>query len=429
MAPSEDGESGRPLASCWPPLQRHEDTCRFVLLMPLLLLYLLAGAALFHAVEHGPERAAQRRFRAEFDALRHNVTGLSGGEALLAMERLLQLQRAADRRGLLSGRPQWDLAGSFHFCCTVVSTIGWGWTAPHTLTGRLLLIAYGLFGCAGGILFFNLFLERFITLLSFVMRAFHGRRSAQQVMPLEPSRPPSAASDASSRAHRWKPAVAWVLLYLLGCTALVLQLAALFYARGERWDYVKATYFSFVSFATIGFGDVVAGTQTKTGWYSAANFLLTVAGVCCMYSLFNIVSIVIKQALHWLIRRLDALCALPAAPAAKESSPAAGGSLVVRGTPRLSPQLANTPRAGLELNDERQRRNSMLDNITYNRELLQANKVSLAVMQNRLCESVHQSRSNSALAASRYQEMEHGRVSFGSLGSVAIVSRKLEGDD
>ena len=58
-----------------------------------------------------------------------------------------------------------------------------------------------------------------------------------------------------------------------------------------------------------------------------------------------------------------------------------------------------------------------------------ARQVSLAVMQNRLCESVHQSRSNSALAASRQQEMEHGCVSLGSLGSVAIVSRKLEADD
>ena len=229
-----------------------------------------------------------------------------------------------------------------------------------------MLILYGLFGCAGGILFFNLFLERFITLLSFVLRAYHGRRTSP--------RPASAASDAS-RAHRWKPSVAWVLLYLLVCTALVLQLAALFYARGERWDYVKATYFSFVSFATIGFGDVVAGTQTTTGWYSAANFVLTVAGVCCMYSLFNIVSIVIKQALHWVIRRVDALCARPSPAAAKEGSPVAGGSHVLRGTPRLSPQLANTPRAALEPTEERRRRNSMLDNITYNRELLQANKV------------------------------------------------------
>ena len=206
------------------------------------------------------------------------------------------------------------------------------------------------------------------------MRAYHGRRTAQQVVPLLQSRPPSAASG-DSRSARWKPSVAWVLLYLLLCTALVLQIAALFYSRGESWDYVKATYFSFVSFATIGFGDVVAGTTESGGWYSVGNFLLTVAGVCCMYSLFNIVSIVIKQALHWVIRRVDGLWVRPAASVAKESSPVPGGSHVMRGTPRLSPQLAVTPRSGLDLQEGGRRRNSMLDNITYNRELLQASKV------------------------------------------------------
>ena len=133
MGPSEDGESTRLLSSCRWQLQRHEDTCRFVLLVPLLLLYLLAGAALFHAVEHGPELAAQRRFSAQFEALRRNVTSSSGPEALRAVERLLELQRTADRRGLLYRRPQWDLAGSFHFCCTVVSTIGKAGPSPPSV--------------------------------------------------------------------------------------------------------------------------------------------------------------------------------------------------------------------------------------------------------------------------------------------------------
>ena len=125
MAASEGGDSARFLASCRFQLQRHEDTCRFLLLVPVLLLYLLAGTALFHSVEREPELAAEREFRAAFDALRHNVTAAASGEqALRDVERLLELQRAAHRRGLLSGRPQWDLAGSFHFCCTVVSTIG-----------------------------------------------------------------------------------------------------------------------------------------------------------------------------------------------------------------------------------------------------------------------------------------------------------------
>ena len=124
MAASEGSITSRFLASCQFQLRRDEDTCRFLLLIPVLLLYLLAGAALFHSVERETELAAQRDFHAAFDALRRNVTASSGLEALRGVERLLELQRAADRRGLLSGRPQWDLAGSFHFCCTVVSTIG-----------------------------------------------------------------------------------------------------------------------------------------------------------------------------------------------------------------------------------------------------------------------------------------------------------------
>ena len=124
MAASEGSGTSPLLSSCQCQLRRHEDTLRFLLLIPVLLVYLLAGAALFHSVERGPELAAQSQFRATFEALRRNVTASSGVKALEEMERLLQLQRTADRRGLLSGRPQWDLAGSFHFCCSVVSTIG-----------------------------------------------------------------------------------------------------------------------------------------------------------------------------------------------------------------------------------------------------------------------------------------------------------------
>jgi len=36
-------------------------------------------------------------------------------------------------------------------------------TTPNTPGGKVLTIFYGFFGCAAVILFFNLFLERFIT--------------------------------------------------------------------------------------------------------------------------------------------------------------------------------------------------------------------------------------------------------------------------
>ncbi|CAK9304609.1 unnamed protein product [Gordionus sp. m RMFG-2023] len=46
-------------------------------------------------------------------------------------------------------------------------------TTPHTLHGKMFLMLYGLLGCAGGILFFNLFLERVINLLANTLRWLH----------------------------------------------------------------------------------------------------------------------------------------------------------------------------------------------------------------------------------------------------------------
>ncbi|KAG0410577.1 hypothetical protein HPB47_012299, partial [Ixodes persulcatus] len=50
-----------------------------------------------------------------------------------------------------------------------------GMTTPTTWAGRALLVLYGFFGCSGAILFFNLFLERIITLLACLLKAIHER--------------------------------------------------------------------------------------------------------------------------------------------------------------------------------------------------------------------------------------------------------------
>ena len=47
---------------------------------------------------------------------------------------------------------------------------------PATISGKIFLIFYGLIGCAATILFFNLFLERIITMLAYIMRWFHERQ-------------------------------------------------------------------------------------------------------------------------------------------------------------------------------------------------------------------------------------------------------------
>ncbi|XP_043219961.1 potassium channel subfamily K member 13-like [Amphibalanus amphitrite] len=427
--------AGARSAGCCGRLRLNEDNSRFVLLGAALLLYLLAGAALFQWAERDHELNAQRAYRSLYEQFRRNLTA-GGSPSLSDVERLLAAHLTADRLGLLHHRAQWDLAGSFHFCCTVVSTIGWGWTAPQTTTGRVCLILYGILGCAGGILFFNLFLERFITLLSHVMRLYHrwqlerqpgaGSRPASRL-----SRPDSGCSQPSCTA-KWKPSVYWVLLYLLVCTSLVLQLGAALYAHMERWDYVRALYYTFVSFATIGFGDMVAGIRPDpfygaAHWYGVANFTITVVGVCCMYSLFNIVSIIIKQLLNYLIRRADGWCVPSALRPLSAKVGNSGGRLASLPTPRRSPDAP--PLKSASSREELDA--GAADGVIFPRELLHANRVSLAVMQKRLYESALQSRASSALASARAaeHELDMSGVNISSLGSVAIASKKLDGED
>eukprot|EP00063_Salmo_salar_P094088 XP_014068923.1 PREDICTED: uncharacterized protein LOC106612371 [Salmo salar] len=52
-----------------------------------------------------------------------------------------------------------------------------GMTAPSTTECKVLLVIYGLLGCSATILFFNLFLEKIITMLGFLMRWCHQKRT------------------------------------------------------------------------------------------------------------------------------------------------------------------------------------------------------------------------------------------------------------
>ncbi|ERE74291.1 potassium channel subfamily K member 12-like protein [Cricetulus griseus] len=170
-------------------------------------------------------------------------------------------------------------------------------TTPATVGGKAFLIAYGLFGCAGTILFFNLFLERIISLLAFIMRACRERQLRRSGLLPATFRRGSALSEADSLAG-WKPSVYHVLL-ILGLFAVLLACcASAMYTSVEGWDYVDSLYFCFVTFSTIGFGDLVSSQHAayrNQGLYRLGNFLFILLGVCCIYSLFNVISILIKQ--------------------------------------------------------------------------------------------------------------------------------------
>lgn len=199
---------------------------------------------------------------------------------------------------------------------------GFGMTTPATIPGKVFLMFYGLLGCAATILFFNLFLERVITVIAVILKSCHERRHNKAVLPQNGQQASQGGGASGSGGRKgmngedlagWKPSVYCVMLILGAAAILVSCCASLMYSAAEGWGYLDSLYFCFVAFSTIGFGDMVSSQRViydghTTAAYRVGNFFFILTGVCCIYSLFNVISIVIKQVLNWLLRRLEAPC-------------------------------------------------------------------------------------------------------------------------
>lgn len=189
---------------------------------------------------------------------------------------------------------------------------GFGVTAPSTLPGKVLLVFYGLLGCSATILFFNLFLERVISLLSVhVAWCWRRRRGGEEGGGAERHSGQESGAAESHRSEEWKPSVYQVTLILFVAVLVVAFAAAFLYSAMEGWSYTESLYFCFVAFSTVGFGDFVSGQRAHhqdTVGYQVANCLLMLLGVCCTYSLFNAISVIIKQGLNWILTALSWTC-------------------------------------------------------------------------------------------------------------------------
>ncbi|KAG8008326.1 Potassium channel subfamily K member 13 [Nibea albiflora] len=373
---------------CCPRAPMNEDNARFCLLAGLILLYLLCGAAIFSALEHPFELRARRLWKQQLDNFtqRYRVN-------LGALHTLLRQYEEANGAGIRVDtlRPRWDFSGAFYFVGTVVSTIGFGMTTPVTIAGKIFLIFYGLIGCAATILFFNLFLERIITMLAYIMRWCHERRLRCAGVGVVSSREEMSGEEDSLEG--WKPSVYYVML-ILGVASIVIACSAsTLYSSMENWSYVDSLYFCFVAFSTIGFGDLVSSQRQhyeSQEAYRLGNCLFILMGVCCIYSLFNVISIIIKQTLNWIVGRhrytegsVETVC-----DSETDGGTVADGVYVGR---RLSGEM-----------------------ISVN-EFMVSNKVSLALLQKQLSETAHQG-----------PRQSHQNGFSGGVGALAIMNNRLQ---
>ncbi|XP_056621078.1 potassium channel subfamily K member 13b [Triplophysa dalaica] len=358
----------------------NEDNARFLLLALLIIIYLLCGAAVFSALEHPKETLAKDRWTQRIDQFTQKYN-LSQDD----LKNFLRNYEEANVAGIRvdSTRPRWDFTGAFYFVGTVVSTIGFGMTTPVTIAGKIFLIFYGLIGCAATILFFNLFLERVITVIAFVLKFCHECREQRKAGPPQNCRRLSISSRErqTDSLAGWKPSVYCVMLILGVAAILVSCCASAMYSSAEGWGYLDSLYFCFVAFSTIGFGDMVSNQREMykaQAAYRVGNFLFILTGVCCIYSLFNVISIVIKQFLNWLLQRLESPCLCPGT-----------GNRHLRRNAVVPGHTRKRRDNSIEtdtVNDSEIDGRRMSGEMISMKDFLAANKVNLAIMQKQLSE-------------------------------------------
>ncbi|XP_012989236.1 potassium channel subfamily K member 12 [Esox lucius] len=395
-------------------LHINEDNGRFLLLAVLIILYLLCGAAVFSAIERPSEVQAHGKW---------NRTLFNFSETFnISLEDLnsfLREYETAIAAGIRADalRPRWDFTGAFYFVGTVVSTIGFGMSTPVTVAGKVFLIFYGLLGCAATILFFNLFLERIITLLAVVMKAVRERRIRNSGI-----LPPGIRHDFSAYSFPgWKPSVYHVML-ILGLSAIIISCcASAMYSPVEGWAYLDSLYFCFVTFSTIGFGDLVSSQREKYEYqplYRLANCLFILMGVCCIYSLFNVISIVIKQVLNWMLQNLCCQrCNVKSNsfPLGRRNA-IRPGSRIRKGRFGIGRPPDSVESGPYDSDTEGGRRLS--GEMISMKDLTASNKVSLALMQKQLSESAN-GYPSTVCGSSRHNGFSGG------VGALGIMNNRL----
>ncbi|XP_061668327.1 potassium channel subfamily K member 13-like isoform X3 [Syngnathoides biaculeatus] len=361
-------------ACCCGSAPINEDNARFLLLALFIVVYLLCGAAVFSALEQPKEREAKERWAHSFELFRQTYN-LSQNE----LHRFLRNYEEANVAGIRvdSIRPRWDFTGAFYFVGTVVSTIGFGMTTPATTGGKVFLMFYGLLGCAATILFFNLFLERVITVIAVVLKSCHEHRRNKAQLPQNGQGVRARSSGKGEDLAGWKPSVYCVMFILGAAAVLVSCCASLMYSAAEGWSYLDSLYFCFVAFSTIGFGDMV---------------------------------------LNWLLRRLEATCRCCYSRGGHHPhrhprrNVVAPGHLRARSEPSIETDAINESEtdAGRRMSGE----------MISMRDFLAANKVNLAIMQKQLSEM--------AIGNPRQSgSTSHHNGFSGGVGALGIMNNRL----
>ncbi|CAF3038123.1 unnamed protein product [Rotaria socialis] len=246
------------------------ENIRTCALMFIVLAYLMFGAAVFDALESKEEARTRATLRLKMARILYRNDTIQNESAFHSLTSAIFENRHV-RTGTAK---QWTFPGAFYFSTLVVTLIGYGHTTPKTIGGKIFCMAYTVAGVPLNLIMFQSTGERLNTIISFVLarlkRLFGFRR--QKVTGFE------------------------LIAVEFGMTTMLILGGSFIFCKQEKWTYFESIYYSFVTFWTIGFGDLVplasvqrSGESLYSRWgYFVFTISFIVFGLAIMASSLNL---------------------------------------------------------------------------------------------------------------------------------------------
>ena len=271
------------------------STKKLLIRIALFLLYLIVGAAVFMAIEKNfeqEERENTLEFIKRVNRLNATKTFNSSDDLKSFLRELKKaLRYGYDIEYNRLNAPKWSYMNSFYFVGNIVTTIGYGHMVPETTWGRLFCIVYALFG---------------IPLTALMLRSV-GNRITEWIIAMIKQFDRRVYNRETENAELKSAVIAFGLLWL------IILLPAIAISKIEtNWDYMGSVYYCFITFSTIGFGDLVpislrADNKVETQVFlEFGDLLYLVIGLAIMSSVVVAISGVIETKTQMLVDPMEA---------------------------------------------------------------------------------------------------------------------------
>ncbi|PFX12939.1 two pore potassium channel protein sup-9-like isoform X1 [Stylophora pistillata] len=211
------------------------DTKRLICLAILLGIYLLSGAVVFQVLENENDKLEIQELNSmkKFFLEKHNMTPEDFDLLVEKVENAVKHRCGGDPDQWCTSR--WTYYASLYFTWSVVTTVGYGHLAPSTVGGRVFCMVFALFGIPLNLMVLRHIGDRVNQLISYI----------------------HFLVETKLLKRESQPVVTKTLMWTLFALLIMLIVGAFLYLQEEQWNFLEGVYFCFITFSTIGFGDLV----------------------------------------------------------------------------------------------------------------------------------------------------------------------------